>query len=277
MRSAPWPWDANRDLIRRCNDPWKRLVTFMKSKSQTPSGYVTRESADAGREFEIHVQGRRVPIAVWFPEGEPALRPLILVGHGGSGHKTSNLVLSLMRPLRERNFVVAAIDGPVHGARRMPADDPSDVRTDFRRLWERGGSVDPMVEDWRATLDELSTLPQVDAANVGWFGISMGTAYGLPFIAKEPRIRAAVLGMWGTCRARSARLVEDGPAVVCPVLFQQKAQDEIFTPQGQADVFDNLGSDRKMLRVYAGGHTDPIPEQVDDAVRFLSEHLRGAG
>ena len=162
------------------------------------------------------VAGRTVPAMCWVPEGLTK-RPLVLVGHGGSGHKDSQLVRDAALPLVERHgFVVAAIDGPVHGDRRATFADGPAVRDEFRELWARGDSIAPMLADWRATLDALCAWPVVDPTAIGWYGISMGTAYGLPFVASEPRIRAAVLGMWGTCRVASERLADDAPRITVP-------------------------------------------------------------
>lgn len=225
--------------------------------------------------FRVAVAGRSVPAVAWTPQGCPGRRPLVLIGHGGSGHKTSQLVLDAALPLVENHgFVVAAIDGPVHGERRTSFDAGAAVRDEFRALWAAGGSVDPMIADWRATLDHLCTLPQVDPEAIGWYGISMGTAYGLPFVASEPRIRAAVLGMWGTSRVNSQRLVDDARRVTIPVLFQRKRDDEFFTPAGQVEVYDALTSPEKRLAVYEGGHTDPAGEQLADLIGFLADRLQ---
>jgi dienelactone hydrolase len=232
--------------------------------------------ADAAeRRFQVESEGRRVPAVAWMPEPSRGPRPLVLVGHGGSGHKTSQLVLDAAMPLvRDHGFVVAAIDGPVHGERRASFDAGAAVRDEFRALWAAGGSVEPMIADWRATLDHLCRMPEVDAEAVGWYGISMGTAYGLPFVAAEPRIRAAVLGMWGTSRVNSQRLVEDARRVTIPVLFQQKKDDEFFTPEGQVEVYEALASRDKRLAVYDGGHTDPAGAQLADLVAFLAQRLQ---
>src|SRR5690606_12310510 len=116
------------------------------------------------RRFTIESEGRRVPAVAWLPAQHRGPRPLVLVGHGGSGHKASQLVLDAALPLvRDHGFVVAAIDGPVHGERRAAFDAGAKVRDEFRALWAAGGSVEPMVADWRATLDRLCTLPEVDA------------------------------------------------------------------------------------------------------------------
>lgn len=244
----------------------------MQSTLFTP--FPSTEPGTSARAFTLQVEGRKVPGVVWFSDEARGPRPLVLVGHGGSGHKCSNLVLDIMRALvTQHGFAVAAIDGPVHGGRREVFDDGVAVRTEFRALWATGKSVEPMVADWRATLDALCTLPQIDPTRVGWYGVSMGTAYGLPFVAADARIKAAVLGMWGTCRVASECLVTNGPAVVCPVQFHQKIDDEFFTDAGQRDIFNHLGSSIKSLKQYPGGHVDPTPEQIDDAVAFYLQYL----
>jgi esterase/lipase len=102
----------------------------------------------------------------------------------------------------------------------------------------------------------------------------MGTAYGLPLVAKERRIKAAALGMWGTCRKPNERLIEDAVKITSPVLFQTKNEDEIFTPEGQKHLYDLIASSSKEFRSYPGGHTDPKSEQLEDIVQFLVSHLK---
>jgi len=227
------------------------------------------------REFTLTVEGRSVPARVWSSNPGAGPAPLVLVGHGGSGHKASQLVIDIAEPLvRHHGFVVAAIDGPVHGARRAVFDDGVAVRQEFRDLWATGQSIDGMVNDWLAVIDVLSNLPEVDTEAIGWYGISMGTAYGLPLVAANPKIKAAVLGMWGTSRVASERLVVDAADIHCHVLFQQKAADEFFTAQGQSELFDAIASPNKIHRLYPGLHTDPKDDQLRDIEAFLVQHLR---
>ena len=102
----------------------------------------------------------------------------------------------------------------------------------------------------------------------------MGTAYGLPVVAADPRIQSAVLGMWGTCRAPKDRLIADAHRITVPVLFQVKRDDAIFTAAGQRDLFDHIASSSKEFVEYDGGHVDPAGEQLDDIARFLQVQLR---
>ncbi|VWX61905.1 Dienelactone hydrolase family protein [Burkholderiales bacterium 8X] len=225
------------------------------------------------RSFSSDAGGRKVPLAAWFPVCEGP-RPLVLVGHGGSGDKRSDAVTDMIGPLVGRHgFVVAAIDGPVHGERRTQPAAPLEVRDEFRRLWEAGGSVEPMVADWQAAFDTLSELPAIDRSAVGYYGLSMGTAYGLPFLAQAGFIRAAVIGMWGTSRVHSARLVDDARRVQCPTLFSLQWNDEIFTREGQFEVFDALAAADKHMTIYPGGHVNPQGGRLAEIVAFLARQL----
>lgn len=227
----------------------------------------------APQQTTLSLHGRQVPLAWWLPDGAQAPCPLVLVGHGGSGHKTSTLVLDIANLLVPQGIAVAAIDGPVHGARRAVFAEGPVVRDEFRALWTQGGAVEAMVQDWQAAIDHLCQLPQIDGRRLAWYGISMGTAYGLPVVAADKRIGAAVLGMWGTCRQPSARLVADAHSIQVPVVFHVKNDDAIFTPEGQRDLFEQIASPDKQYVHYDGGHTDPAGEQLQDIAQFLTAHL----
>jgi dienelactone hydrolase len=233
-----------------------------------------RESLDHGvreKEFRLQVQGRTVPGVAWLPPSAEGARPLVLVGHGGTGHKRADFVLDAVRVLvRERGFVVAAIDGPVHGDRRAVPASPEVVRDDFRATWDRIDTITPMVADWKAVLDELCTWPEVDARAVGYYGLSMGTAYGLPLLAAEPRIGNAVLGMWGLSRKHSDRLLADAGSIRCRLLFLQQWNDQRFTREDQATLFDAFASADRRMYVYPGDHSDPDATRLVDIAHFLT-------
>jgi dienelactone hydrolase len=239
----------------------------------TSTPYGTDGPGIAERTFSCAIEDRTVPVTVWLPMSQKRC-PLVLVGHGGSGHKRSEFVLDVVGPLvREHGMAVAAIDGPVHGDRRATPAAPSVVRDEFRAVWEAGGSVEPMVVDWQAAIDALCAFREIDASRIGYYGLSMGTAYGLPLLASEPRIRVAVIGMWGTSRANSGRLVDDARAVRCPTMFSLQWDDELFTREGQFEVFDALATQRKHMAIYPGGHVNPGPDRLDGIVHFLAREL----
>jgi hypothetical protein len=83
----------------------------------------------------------------------------------------------------------------------------------------------------------------------------MGTRFGVPLIAAEPRISVAVLGLFGhpatdteSAFARAAR------QVTIPVLFLQQWDYELFPRDDCLALFDLLASEDKTLHANPGGH-----------------------
>jgi dienelactone hydrolase len=227
------------------------------------------------REFDVQAEGRRVPVVLWTPAGPAARRPLVLLGHGGSQHKTHPGIVDLAsRFVGNHGFAAAAIDGPIHGARRADGLSGPAMQAEFLAMWKEDPRIDAMVADWRAAIDALVELDGVDAAAIGWYGVSMGTAYGLPLAAADVRIKVALLGMWGADFANSERLARDAAKLRCPVLFQQKWNDQLFTREGQLELFDRLGSEEKWLKIYPGPHAPVAGEQLVDIEDFLARRLR---
>ncbi|VTU18284.1 putative dienelactone hydrolase [Variovorax sp. PBS-H4] len=223
----------------------------------------------------VRTARRGVPLAIWHRADLDAPRPLVLIGHGGAGQKTSPAVERVAHALvRQAGFVAAAIDGPVHGDRAADGEDAEAVRDRFRILWAAGGSVDPMVAEWTDALDDLCAMPLVDGEAVGWYGLSMGTAYGLPVVGRTPRVRCAVLGLWGDCRPRADEILQQAALVRVPVLFQAKPDDEIITLAGARAVFAALGSADKRLTLHPGLHTEIGEPQLAETVDFLQRQLQ---
>ncbi|OVZ64863.1 hypothetical protein CDO44_01260 [Pigmentiphaga sp. NML080357] len=225
--------------------------------------------------FSLQVGGRAVPGIAWFPPR--ACAGLVLACHGGSGHKESPAVLAIRDRLLPEGHAVAAIDGPVHGDRRADGSrDPGAARADFRAAWRNGAARDDMTEDWRAFLDALLARPALSGCPVGYIGVSMGTAYGLPYLAQDGRVRAAVLGLWGTSYPASEHLAPAARRVRASVWFTQQWDDEIFDRAGVAELFDAIGSRDKRLVAYPGPHLELAGERLEDAAAFLVKRLHAA-
>jgi len=227
------------------------------------------------RRFDVSSDGRIVPGLLWTPDAAPGPRPLVLIGHGGSLHKRVAYVVHLARHLvRRHGYAAAAIDGPNHGDRRPDGGrDPMLVFSEFPAEWSRPASTDEMVADWQATLDALQKCSDVGDGTVGYWGLSMGAIYGLPFVAAEPRVQVAVLGLLGLVGPTRERLEADARTLTCPVLFLQQWDDELFKRQPVLDLFDAIASPDKRLHVQPGLHAAVPPEEFQHSVDFLVKHL----
>ena len=228
------------------------------------------------RRFDVEAGGRRVPGILWTPDKSEGSRPLILLGHGGTAHKRAPYILGMARRLvRHLGFAAAAIDGPTHGDRRKPGTDDMDlVREDVEESLARAETQDEMIEDWKTTLEALQTLPEIGVGPVGYWGLSMGTIYGLPFVAAEPRVEAAVLGLMGVLGPYGRRRAEDAKRISCPVLFLQQWDDELIPRDRALALFDYLGSSDKRLHTNPGKHAQVPVEEIEASERFFAAYLK---
>ena len=227
------------------------------------------------RDFVVEADGRRVHGALWTPAGGDGPRPLVLVGHGASHHKRIGYVGTLAREMAGRyGFAAVAIDGAGHGDRRPnPGDDEMTIFSEFLGEWSRDGSTDEAVADWGATLDAVRALPEVGDGPVGYWGLSMGTIYGVPLAAAEPRIQVAVFGLMGLVGPTRDRLAADAHAVTCPLLFIQQWDDSLVPRDSTFELFDALGSVDKRLHATPGEHAAVPAEEFVFSARFLARHL----
>jgi dienelactone hydrolase len=233
------------------------------------------------RSFHISRGDEKIAGILWEPDEPVGALPLVLLGHGGKSEKRNPAGLAMARRfVRHHGVAVCAIDAIDHGE-RGPIRDTGDgpAQSAYIDLWKRPDTFDRMSADWAATLDELLASHRFDPARTGYWGLSMGTVLGLPFVASEPRISAAVLGACGftgpsAVRGRFAeRHRVDAPNVSCPVLFMVQWDDEIFDRAGALALFDAIGSRDKRMHVHPGKHGAFPPEAADATREFLAAKL----
>ena len=225
------------------------------------------------REFRLYRDASERPVtgALWTTARQgDSPSPLVLFGHGASGDRYQSPICHLAGRLARRGCASLAIDGPVHGLRQVGPGGRAALGDEMRRPT----FIDDMVEDWLWTL--AAVREQVRLADIAYFGLSMGSIFGIPTLAKLPEARAAVLGLLGTTRAGrpfAKRILADAAEIRCPVLFLMQLEDELFPRDGYLELFDALASGDKRMHANPGLHPQVPGEEIDFAFEFLMSHL----
>jgi alpha-beta hydrolase superfamily lysophospholipase len=245
----------------------------------------TAESSSDGvveRDFRVG----DVPGVLWSPASASPGTPLVLMGHGGGLHKRSPGLVGRARDAVLRDgFAVAAIDAPGPGERPRAGEDQRWVdsmlaeraagRSMAATIAEYNGSLaDRAVPEWRATIDALQELPEIGPdAPIGYSGMTLASAIGIPLVAADTRVIAAIFGGVFVYDAitRAAR------KVTIPIEFLLPWNDAEIDRESGLALFDEFGSPDKTLHAFPGSHFTVPVKRVD--TRFFARHLgrKGAG
>ena len=253
--------------------------------------------------FELTVDGQTVPGVRWSPEGSIGPRPTILMGHGGFQSKEApNIVAMGASMARERGWATIAMDAPEHGDRRTEEQirrqeatlrnlraggaqsgarrgatpergegRDGEVEADTRVAVGPNASIPRMSREWKALLDEIDGT-DLAGTSYGYWGVSMGARNGIPLVANEPRIIAAVFGLFAYLPDRVFR--EQVKAITVPLLFLFQYNDELMTPAAGLALWEAFGSAEKTMHINPGPHVGiPIFER-DASAEFFARHLR---
>lgn len=257
----------------------------MNAQQHSPSPRFTAESSSDGvRERDFTVDG--VPGVLWSPaSGAAENAPLILMAHAGGNDKKHPAMANRARLfVNGCGFHVAVLDAPGHGDRPCTAHDEQE-RAALAGARAAGEPVMPVVvrynqhlaeiavPEMRAALDALQELPEIGTGPVGFFGIRMGTAFGVPLVVAEPRIKAAVFGLYWSERVR-----ETAQRVTIPVEFSLQWEDEHIPREDALALFDAFASSEKSLHANAGKQGDQPRFETASAMEFFARHFgRTAG
>ncbi|MFF0816172.1 dienelactone hydrolase family protein [Rhodococcus sp. NPDC003318] len=228
------------------------------------------------REFTLG----EIPGILWTPGSSSARTPLILLGHPGGLHRMYPRLADRARRTVAAGFAAATIELPWSGER--PGSTAADqARADLHRVLHTGEPVtddivdrlvlplvDQSVPEWRAVLDVLLALPEIDGP-VGYSGGLISV--GVRFAVVEPRIAAAVL-FAGSYVPRT--IFEQAREVTIPLHVLLQWDDEGNDRQQALDLFDAFASKEKTLHANMGGHTGVPPFAGEEGNRFFARHLK---
>ena len=127
-------------------------------------------------------------------------------------------------------------------------------------------------------IDYLESRPDIDAARIGFYGISAGADAGTILTALEPRLKASVLqgtGIWGD-ETPENNAVDYAPRIRMPTLMLNGRYDFDTPPDtAQRPLFDLLGTPPGSKRhvVLEVGHAMPIDDAARETLPWFDRYL----
>jgi dienelactone hydrolase len=251
---------------------------------------ILEESIEEGvraRRFDLVVDDVTVPGMHWLPLEPPPKHATICIAHGGFQHKNYGNVPELaVQFVQHLSVGVVALDAPGHGDRITDHDAAKRARAAAMRAAGegRGLGLDPKaraalatrvvkhIAEWRALLDALQTDDRWHDGPFGWWGVSMGTAHGIPVVAQDDRITAAVFGL-NALTPGDETMARQAASITIPILFHVQSEDELMTRDAALDLWDAFGSKRKTLHLNPGGHVQVPRFERQASEDFFRHHL----
>ncbi len=249
------------------------------------------EEGDVRRySFSVTTAAEAVPAVLWVPNGVTGPRPLVLMGHGGSQHKKTPGIVARARQYAKRlGYATLAIDAPGHGDRisreraaaiahqvgaRVRGETKGPI-FDAERLRQMAERTRQAVPEWNAALAAVRELAFVGTTErVGYWGVSMGTAIGVPFVAQCPAVTCAVFGLAGL-RPNAPEFQAAAHSITVPIEFVFQWSDAVAPREHGIALFDAFGSKEKSMHINPGGHLDIPRFEGASWERFFARHLGG--
>ena len=230
---------------------------------------------DGDHDFELDGTNRRVTGAFWRADAAQPNSPMVLMGHGASGDRYQAPIPHLAKRFtQESGFSVLAIDGPVHGLRQVGPGGREALAGEM----QKPGFIENMVIDWLDAYRAIVAETGLGQGPLGYFGLSMGTIFGLTLLASELEFTAATIGLAGTTKVGAPMaqdLLSAAHQVTHPILFLMQLEDELFDRDGYLFLFDALASEDKRLHANPGLHPEIPAEEIAHTYDFLQAHLSG--
>ena len=224
------------------------------------------------REFRILRKDMRdITGALWLPETAVVGKTLICCGHGAYGDRYQAPISQLAECFVSAGLPVLSLDGPVHGLRKVGDGG----RTAFFPEYQRDNSLVDMTADWSCAVEQIRS--EMSIGKLAYFGLSMGSLFGVPFVASRSDVSVAALGLMGVQPdfPHGETLLKAAALIECPIVFLMQLEDELFSRQGCLDIFDAFASKDKRLHANPGLHPEVPEEEIDFTFNFMLAHING--
>jgi dienelactone hydrolase len=129
------------------------------------------------------------------------------------------------------------------------------------------------VPEWKAALDAVQAISFVGRhERIGYWGVSMGTAIGVPFVAEEPRIKCAVFGLAGLREGQSG-FEKAAASITIPIEYVFQWEDAVAPREAGIALFNAFGAKEKAMHINPGAHVEIPNFEGASWERFFVRHL----
>jgi dienelactone hydrolase len=193
--SYPAPSEVKAAFLKLLDRP-KVPLSPNTSDTKTENGLVI-EHLSIASEKKADGKEERVPILLVRPDKSAKKLPAVICLHGTGGNKEGQK--GLMIELAKKGIIGVAIDARYHGARSGGAKGSGAYVEAITKAWktktgepmEHPFYYDTCWDLWR-TVDYLLTRPDVDGANIGMIGFSMGGIQTWLAASVDDRVKVSV-------------------------------------------------------------------------------------
>lgn len=223
------------------------------------------------REFTIATdRGRPVTGAIWHSDTPSEI--LMCFGHGASGDRYQSPICDLAARFQAEGIPSISIDGPVHGLRRV---EPGG-REALMKEMQSPTVFSDMVDDWNIAIQTAKAQPGWKDLKLTYFGLSMGSIFGIPFVAQRDDVIAATLGLLGTRDNGFGNTINAAAEKIdIPIRFIMQLEDELFDRESCLALFDRFATTHKAMGANPGLHPEVPSDEIDAAFDFLMRHITG--
>lgn len=234
----------------------------------------TDRKGQVTEEFIIEVPDRGLVTGALWQARVEQYSTLVCMGHGASGNRYQAPISELaIRFSQELGVPVLSLDGPVHGLRQQG----NGGREAFFPHYQRAECIAEMLEDWNIAISSAIHHLAQPIDDLAYFGLSMGSIFGIPLIASRQDFKVAAIGLIGSREdaLHGNEILDAAQQTRCPVLFLMQLEDELFDRGSCLNVFDRLASTDKHLHANPGLHPQIPAEEIDYTYQFIARHIAG--
>ncbi|MEM7017905.1 MAG: hypothetical protein AAF512_11295, partial [Pseudomonadota bacterium] len=211
-----------------------------------------------------------IPCSLFLPEQESS--GVVLMGHGlGVDRYHISMQIPIQILTKKYGISVIAPDLPMHGARNNEPTESMQFLRHWQEFWAGNGRAQ-LLSEWQTLMNYANN--QFPGLPLGYFGLSLGTQYGILLLSQTALLKAAVLGLFGSRPLPASKVMNAcAPKIEIPIYFIQKQHDELHPRTTSSHLYDSLGSSDKIMDSTPGKHAEVSEESLSQACQFISQHI----